>query len=194
MLTTHPRRAVGIFPSRREAELALTELRDAGFPMSRVSVIAKDRQVTPSVTHQGVHLMVTDTPVEHGAVSGATAGGALGGITGLLVGLGAIALPGFGPIILGGAAATVLATTLAGGALGAAAGSLIGALISVGIPEERARIYSDRIARGEYLVMMDGMDPEIAQAERILGYHGIQDWGVYDMPLAESRVADRRVL
>jgi len=36
------KRAVGVFSSRREAEYALHELRDAGFNMNNVSVVAKD--------------------------------------------------------------------------------------------------------------------------------------------------------
>ena len=43
---------------------------------------------------------------------------------GLLAGVGALAIPGIGPIIAGGA----LASTLAGAGIGAAAGGLLGAL------------------------------------------------------------------
>ncbi|PMB22524.1 hypothetical protein CEN47_19845 [Fischerella thermalis CCMEE 5319] len=36
------RRAIGVFAHRRDAEAALMELRDSGFPMNQVSLIAKD--------------------------------------------------------------------------------------------------------------------------------------------------------
>ncbi|WP_034937144.1 hypothetical protein [Gloeocapsa sp. PCC 73106] len=49
-------------------------------------------------------------------------------LTGLLVGLGALAIPGVGPIMLAGAVATALATTAARGVSGVAAGSLLGGL------------------------------------------------------------------
>jgi len=48
------------------------------------------------------------------ALAGAVTGGA-GGLTGLLVGLGALAIPGMGPVMLAGATATALATALSGG-------------------------------------------------------------------------------
>jgi uncharacterized membrane protein len=70
-----------------------------------------------------------------------------------------------GPVILAGEVATALATTLAGTAIGAAAGGLLGALIGLGIPEERAKVYSDRVSRGDYLVIIKGTDKEIAKAE-----------------------------
>jgi len=44
-------------------------------------------------------------------------GGAVGGLTGLLVGLGALAIPGVGPVMLAGATATALATALLVGLL-----------------------------------------------------------------------------
>ena len=54
----------------------------------------------------------------------------------------------------GGAIATAIATALTGGAIGAAAGGLTGGLVGLGIPENRARVYSDRINRGEYVVFV----------------------------------------
>ncbi|WP_290883149.1 hypothetical protein [Fischerella sp.] len=41
MVVGERRRAVGVFSNRSDAEYALTELRDAGFNMNQISVIAK---------------------------------------------------------------------------------------------------------------------------------------------------------
>ena len=192
------RRAIGTFPNRSAAEQALHELRDSGFPMDRVSVIAKDsdrnetiagadvRDRTGTVRDRGDVRDRDDNKADDGAKVGALSGGALGGLTGLLVGIGALAIPGIGPIMLAGAAATALATTAAGGAIGAAAGSLLGGLVGLGVPEERARVYNDRVSAGDYLVIVDGTDAEIARAEAILNHRNIQDWGVYDVPAAEA--------
>ena len=106
----------------------------------------------------------------------------MGGGTGLLVGLGTLAIPGIGPILMAGAAATALVTTLAGTAIGAAAGSFVGALVGLGIPEDRAKVYGDRMAEGGYLVMVDGTESEVASAQIILHSKGIQDFGIYDVP------------
>ena len=178
MALGHNKRAVGVFSNRQDAEYALNELRDAGFPMNKVSIIAKDTRDN-KIAGAGVR-DVDDTQADEGAKTGAIAGGALGGITGLLVGLGALAIPGIGPVMLAGATATAIATTLSGTAIGAAAGGLIGALIGLGIPEDRARVYSDRVSRGDYLVIVDGSDDDIRRAEVILRRRGIQDWGIYD--------------
>ena len=136
------KRAVGVFPKRSDAELALRELRDSRFPMDRVSVITRDADRNDDIAGADVRKDVerTGNKADEGATTGALAGGLAGGLTGLLVGLGTLAIPGVGPIMLAGATATALATTLAGGAIGAVAGSLVGGLIGLGIPEERARV------------------------------------------------------
>jgi uncharacterized membrane protein len=188
------RRAVGVFSKRRDVESALRELRDSGFPMDRVSVITRDanQQDNEDIAGADVRGDVFDkTKADEGATTGAVAGGALGGLTGLLVGLGTLAIPGIGPIMLAGATATALATTLAGGAIGAVAGSLLGGLIGLGIPEERARAYSDRVSRGHYLVLVEGTDDDIRRAEAILSHRGIEDWGVYDTPQGTTTAGRR---
>lgn len=180
------KRAVGVFSTRRDIEHALNELRDSGFPMDKVSVVTKDADRGDEIAGAGVSDRVGNK-ADEGATTGAVTGGALGGLGGLLVGLGAVAIPGIGPIMLAGATATTIATTLAGGAIGAAAGGLVGALLGLGIPEERARVYNERVSRGEYLVFVDGTEAEIRRAEAILSNRGIQDWGVYDAPDADTR-------
>ncbi len=188
MALGHHKRAVGTFSSYQSAETAVRELRDSGFPMDRVSVIGKDSDraadiagadASSRISDTGKHV-ARDTQADEGARTGAATGGALGGLTGLLVGLGAIAIPGIGPVMLGGAVATALATAISGGAIGAVAGGLVGALAGLGIPEDRARVYSDRVSRGDYLVIVDGSEDEIRRAEAILNQRGIQEWGVYD--------------
>ena len=173
------KRSVGLFYSRDEAERALRALKDDGFDMNRVNVIAKDAD---SVTQSaGVDTAYDEgNNAAEGAGAGATSGAVLGGIGGLLLGLGTLAIPGVGPIIVAGEAASTIASTLAGAGIGAAAGGIIGGLVGLGIPEDKAKIYSDRVSSGSYLVMVNGTDDDISRAERILQDNGIEEYGVYD--------------
>jgi hypothetical protein len=86
-------------------------------------------------------------------------GGLFGGAAGWLVGIGALAIPGIGPIVAAGA----LATTLGGAAVGAAAGGLIGALVGAGIPEEDARTYETHVKEGRILITAHAQTAEQAQ-------------------------------
>ena len=181
MKTKQYKRAAGLFYSRDEAESAVRDLKAGGYDMDQVSVIAKDAdQVAGHETTEKI-----GNKADEGATTGALTGGTLGGITGLLVGLGALAIPGLGPILLAGAEATAIATTLAGAGIGAAAGGLIGALIGLGIPEEKAKIYSDRVGRGSFLVMVTGTGLEIDRAATIMRQHGVEEFDIYDMPGAK---------
>jgi hypothetical protein len=80
--------------------------------------------------------------------TGAGTGAAIGGVLGWLVGIGAIAIPGIGPLV---AAGPVVAALAGAGAAGAT-GGLVGGLIGVGIPEVEAKRYAGRIREGAYLV------------------------------------------
>jgi hypothetical protein len=173
--------AVGVFPNRQDAEYALSDLRNSGFLMDRVSVIVRDADRNDDIAGAKVSDHVGNK-ADEGAATGAVTGGALGGLTGLLVGLGTLAIPGIGPVMLAGATATAIATTISGGAIGAITGGIIGALIGLGIPEERARFYNERVVRGDYLVTIDGDAQEIARAETMLRHRGIQEFEVYNVP------------
>jgi uncharacterized protein (TIGR02271 family) len=81
-----------------------------------------------------------------------------------LIGLGALAIPGVGPII----AAGPIAAALAGAGVGAVTGGLIGALVDAGIPEEEANIYSEGVRRGGTLVMVNASDDRASEVARIM--------------------------
>lgn len=170
--------AIGVFSSRREAEQALNEVRDAGFNMDQVSVIAKDASLNQQLGDAGMEKSTGDQ-VAGGAKAGATAGGTAGGLIGLIGSLGVLAIPGVG---VAAEIGIILANTLLGGAIGAAGGGLIGALIGWGIPEEDARYYDERVSQGDYLVIAEGTDTDIRHLERILSNRGIRNWATYDAP------------
>jgi hypothetical protein len=176
----HERRAVGVFANRLETESALLEIKSSGFPMDNVSVVGRNGEPIDKVAGVEVHKSI-DNKADEGAVAGAVTGGALGGITGLLVGLGTLAIPGVGPILLAGSAATTLATTLAGTAIGAGGASLLGALIGLGVPNNDAQIYSDLLEQGYDLVVVDGTETQVRHAGEILTRKGISKWQVYDV-------------
>ncbi|MGP1386863.1 MAG: general stress protein [Thainema sp.] len=173
------RRAVGLFSTRPEAEQAMHRLRDSGFHMDHISVVAKSGEGLRDLTTDRDYdpNKPKDEQAKGGAGAGATAGAVTGGAVGLIGSLGILAIPGVG------AAAEVgflLANTLLGSGIGAASGGLLGALIGWGVPEDRANYYNDRVYNNnEYLVLVEGTEEEIRAAESVLRNNGIRDWGVY---------------
>lgn len=173
--------AVGAFATKEEAEAALRELRDAGFNMDKVSVIARNAEVEENLG--GAEVKTTNEPTKGGAKLGATAGATTGGIFALVGSLGVLTIPGLGTATEVG---TVLANTLLGGGIGAVGGSLLGALIGWGIPEDVANYYNELFSQGHYLVLVEGTEAEVNGAEAILQRRNLLHWGVYAAPMADT--------
>lgn len=176
--------AVGIFATREDAEAALTELRDTGFNMDKVSVIAQNVESEPNLG--GAEVKSSKEQAEEGAKVGVTAGAATGGFLGLIGGLAVLTFPGVGAAAEVGA---VLANTLLGGGVGAAGGGLIGALIGWGIPEERAKYFNNLVSQGHYIVLLEGTTTEVDSAEAILKRRNMNHWGVYGVPMAHPNTS-----
>jgi len=140
---------VGMVPGYTEAERLTFALRGAGFPEGHLSVIYPD---TTGSYHAGLE---HSTKAPEGAAAGVATGGLTGSVVGWLAGLGAIAIPGAGALI----AAGPIVAALAGAAVGGAGGSVLGALVGLGVPEIEAKVYEERLHKGNILVSVHVDDP-----------------------------------
>jgi heat induced stress protein YflT len=156
----------GIYASAERAERAVDSLIAAGYPSSSISVLLPDTRSTREFAHE------KDTKAPEGTAAGVTAGGVVGGTLGVLAGLGALAIPGVGPII----AAGPIMAGLAGLGVGGAVGGLVGALIGMGIPEYEAKRYEGRVKGGGTLLSVhcDTSD-QISRAKDLLKGTGASD-------------------
>lgn len=142
------------------------ELQAAGIPSNDISVLFPDKQGTRDFAHE------KNTKAPEGAMAGAGAGGAIGGTLGLLAGVGALAIPGVGPLI----AAGPIMAALSGAAAGAAVGGLTGALVGMGIPEIEAKQYEGKVKSGSILVSVHADDANTrSRAKEILQKDGATD-------------------
>lgn len=191
MASAKSKRAVGVFPNRQQTESALQELRKISFPVSQISVMARDLDKNEQIAG----LEVEDRDQQRtgaGIATGAIAGSVVGGLVGLIGALSAITIPGVGPVLVGGAIASIVGDTMLGGAVGAAAGGLVGVLIDLGIPEEHALLYNERLEKGEYLLILEGAGEELSRAASVLVPAGIQEWQVYDLVVAPATTSTSR--
>jgi hypothetical protein len=159
--------AYGIYPDRLSFESALEALRAANFRNSDISAIFPERERT---TKDLAHEINTKAP--EGIATGAGTGAAVGGVLGWLVGIGAIAIPGVGPLL----AAGPVVAAIAGAGVAGATGGLVGGLIGAGIPEVEAKRFAGRIREGGYLISVHCDDNTWAKrAEEILEATGGRD-------------------
>lgn len=158
--------AFGIFPSRTAAEAAVDQLNGAGFSHDDVSVLMADKNSSKEFASE------KNTKAPEGTTAGVLGGGTIGGTLGLLAGLGALAIPGVGPLI----AAGPIIGALAGLGIGGAVGGLVGALVGMGIPEYEAKRYEGRVNDGGILVSVHcDSSEEISRAKDILKAAGGDD-------------------
>lgn len=148
------------YDSYDEAVHAVNTLEAAGIPHDDISLVSGDKTRTVETTP-------VDDTADHaatGAGTGATIGTVLGGGAGLLAGIGALAIPGIGPIV----AAGWLIAALTGAGVGAAAGGLVGSLTGAGVSEADATAYAEHVGRGGTLVTVRASDELASEAEYIL--------------------------
>jgi len=168
---------VGVFFTASNAEAALNDLKNANFSPEQVSVVAKDSEDSRTLV-ENTHMEGAETT---GAGTGAVIGGVTGGIVGWLIGIGALAIPGIGPVVAAGA----LATTLGGVAVGAVAGGLIGALVGAGVPEDDARNYESHVKEGRILLTVQANnDAQSTTARDIFDRHDGSDVHAYSRTAA----------
>ena len=156
----------GIYKSPSAAEAAVDQLLSKGFTNESISVLLPDDESTRAFAHQ------KNTKAPEGATTGVTTGGVIGGTLGLLAGIGALAIPGVGPLI----AAGPIMATLAGVGVGGAVGGLVGALVGMGIPEYEAKRYEGAVKGGGTLLSVhcDTSD-QVDAAKAALKETGAQD-------------------
>lgn len=151
---------VGVFHDRTRAEQALQSLKEDGLEQD-ISLVARDEGQEGS----GEALGGQDLS------EGTFAGGTLGGIAGLLAGMGALLIPGIGPVVAAGPIAAALTGVVTGG--------IAGGLIDLGLPEERGEYFEEQVRQGGILVSMKAEDDRVEEAASVLRRHGASDVEVH---------------
>jgi Protein of unknown function (DUF3341) len=166
----------GIYSNREALERAVQALRSAGFSAEDVAILGPETL--------GAHKVGTEksTKAPEGAAAGAGTGLVLGGALGWLAGVGALAIPGVGPLI----AAGPILGALAGAGVGSAVGGIAGALVGTGIPEFEAKRYQEEISHGHILLSVHSDTPEERERAKTI----LEETGAEDISVAtESRTS-----
>ena len=157
---------MALFSNSYAVERAVDSLKAHGFAGDDVSVLLADNSGTRDFAHK------KETKAPEGTTAGVTAGAALGGTLGLLAGIGALAIPGFGPLI----AAGPIVAALAGAGTGGAVGGLAGALIGMGIPEYEAKRFEGLVKEGKALLSVHCNSSDLVKkAKEVLEASGGKD-------------------
>ena len=160
---------MGLFDDDVHADRALDSLRARAVKPDDISIAVRE--------HDRFVARRADDDDANRTAAGMAGGATLGGVAGLLVGIGALAIPGIGPVLAAGPLAAGLGGAALGAGLGAAAGGFLGALSDIGLDNDDAQAYAESVASGS-LLMVVGADaaraPEIEAALREAGANNVR--------------------
>ncbi len=166
----------GFFRTRAAAETAQEKLLAGGFSRDEVSFVAGDTG--------GHELPVLGPLGGTGAESEIAQDAYFGGAIGVALGVIAVMIPDFGPLV----AAGPLAMGVGGLSLGLAAGGVVGLLREHGISEDEAGFYAEGVRRGGALITVHGVTAEAEKkARKIMQQNGaIETEELADEDLSEE--------
>ena len=156
-----------LFENTRDADKSIEDLKVLGLNKDAIGIMAQQKALESSTTKK--------EDVGTRASDGAKGGGAVGGIAGLLVGIGALVIPGLGPIIAAGTFGSIVGATAVGAGVGAAAGGAVGALTGMGLSKEDAHFYAEGVKRGGILVTAKAEDTQVQQVTDLFRRDGAVD-------------------
>ena len=143
----------GLFDSPADAQSAVRELIDAGWRREEIGLVTASQGTDGSAEITGL------------AVKDAEKGAVIGGLAGLFLGLSELAaIPGIGPVLVGG----WLVATLLGAGVGAAAGGLVGSLVELGLSHEEAGHIAEGVRTGGTLVTVKADAEKVRFVEEVL--------------------------
>lgn len=146
------KRITAIFKSRDLAAEATSRVEAAGFDTETISIIGQHDKNSRSDTRSSF----TNDNVSDGTTNGTL----IGGLAGMIIGFGAIAVPGLGAVAAAGPIAGLIS--------GAITGGVVGAMIDLGIPEREAAEYEQDLNIGKLLWSMEVDDAYAEDVRQIL--------------------------
>ncbi|NJL39557.1 MAG: hypothetical protein HC840_16245 [Leptolyngbyaceae cyanobacterium RM2_2_4] len=158
-------RPVAKFTHFQDAEQIINKLKKFGFSKVHLSIVALDAD--EQVDEASLQARAEDEI--QARVTGATlAGTLLGAVGGCMAGLGFLAIPGIGLILAVGTAQATLTGMIAGAGIGATGCGLLETMTCHRLARQHALLELSCASRYEYVVLVDGTEAEIRQAEAIV--------------------------
>jgi hypothetical protein len=163
---------VAVYDTHTQAEEAIQQLQRGGFDMKKLSIVGKDYHTE----EHAVGYYNTGDRMKHWGKFGAF----WGGVWGLLIGAAFFAIPGIGPVLVGGSLVTAIVGALEGAVVLGGVTAIGAGLLSLGIPKDSVINYEVALKADKFLVVAHGTAEEVAQARNIIattrpsevGFHG----------------------
>ena len=171
-----------VFKEEELLDGVIRRLLDRGVSRDHISVMGKNFQsktrIAGFITKKNVIL--------GGLRSGAIFGSLFGSFLALLTGVGLLFIPFVGTVVSAGPLGAALLGAASGAIAGSAGAGLVSALVTLGMPEDKATIYQTRVEAGEFLVMAEVAADRSGEFQLLLESAGGQEVSVSEMTLPRA--------
>jgi cation transport regulator ChaB len=171
-----------VFKEEEKLDGVIRRLLDRGVSRDHLSVMGKNFQsktrIAGFITKKNVIL--------GGLRSGAIFGSLFGSFLALLTGVGLLFIPFVGTVVSAGPLGAALLGAASGAIAGSAGAGLVSALVTLGMPEDKATIYQTRVEAGEFLVMAEVPADRSGEFQLLLESAGGQEVSVSEMTLPRA--------
>jgi len=162
---------VAVFNAHADAADAVRSMQKAGYDMTKLSIIGKDKHAEENV----VGYYNTGSRMGYWGKLGVF----WGGLCGLLFGSAFLLVPGIGPVVIAGPVVGLIIGMLEGAAVVGGISAVGAALYSIGIPKDSVIQFENSLKADRFLVIAHGSTGEIAQARELLQSSSAIETNVY---------------
>ncbi|MBW4680938.1 MAG: ChaB family protein [Microcoleus vaginatus WJT46-NPBG5] len=171
-----------VFKEESQLDGVVRRLLDRGVPQDHISMMGKNFQSNTRITG-----FITKKDVILGGLrSGAIFGSLFGSFLSLLTGVGILFIPFIGSVVAAGPLGAVLLGAASGALAGSAGAGLVSALVTLGMPEDKAAVYQTRVEAGEFLVMAEVPADKAGEIQLLLESAGGEEITVNEMTLPRA--------
>ncbi|BAY51671.1 ChaB family protein [Thermosynechococcus vestitus] len=167
------------FQEEAKVKEAIERLLNRGVPKENISIIGRNFQsearISGFITKKDIIL--------DGVTTGALYGSIFGSLLSLLTGVGVLFIPFIGVVAAAGPLAAALLGATSGALYGALGAGLGSALISLGMPQDKAAIYQMRVQAGEFLLVVEVPEEKAGEIFLLLQSAGGQEAAITEMQI-----------
>lgn len=167
------------FKEEKKLQDAIQRLLNRGVPKERISIIGRNFQSEARITG----FLTKKDVILDGLASGALYGSLFGSALSLLTGVGVLFVPFLGAVVAAGPLGAALLGATSGALYGALGAGLGSALISLGMPQDKAAIYQTRVQAGEFLLVVEVPEEKAGETFLLLQSAGGEEVATTDMQL-----------
>jgi cation transport regulator ChaB len=176
------RTVTAVFKEESKIKQVVDRLLERGVSRDHISVMGRNFQSETRISG-----FITKKDVILGGLrSGAIFGSLFGSLLSLLTGVGVLFIPFVGSVVAAGPISAVLLGAATGALAGSAGAGLASALVTLGMPEDKAAIYETRLQAGDFLVMAEVPSDRSGEYQLLMESAGGEEIHVSDQPLSRA--------